>query len=904
MFRQWSEKMKMNYAIVGLIAACGFAACAAELDLSGTWTLTQADKPEVTCPVAVPGGIYTALYDAKLIPDPYFAQNEKLTQWPGRTDWLFSRSFTLPEGFADAKAVTLRLEDVDCFATVKVNGHEVGRTSNRFQRYDFDVKPFLKQGDNRIEALFESTERISYAESNKYDRAYNIANATVRHINLVRTVQCHGGWDWGITQMEMGLMGTVKLIATDIARIDYVYTTQDFAKDWSSAAVTVTVEATVPDGGRNELRPSRCSEFGRVAVYCDRSGPDKARPSLETELTVTLGDVSKSEKVTLSPGANKVSITLDVKNPKLWWPVGYGDQPLYPLAVTLGDAKVEKRIGLRKAEVYNEEDAEPDPATGKKGKPMVVVINGRRIFCKGADWIPCDAFENRQTRERYRDLLDSAVAANMNMLRVWGGGQFEHPAFYELCDEKGILLWHDFMFSCATYPGDERFMAGVRKEIAHQLRNLRDHASIALWCGDNECIGAAGWFGAEQREANIKLCVKRAKELEKLCAEYDPTRCFWPSSPCLGPGNYGDGWKDDSSGDMHFWQVWFGDKPFSHYFTVRPRFCSEFGFQSYPTKEEALTFVTPDHLNPTAPDFFYHQKSPNGNKFIMQMIMRNFRFPEGVDAVLYLSHVQQAMAIRTAVEAWRHLQPRCMGIIYWQLNNNWPVASWSSLDYSGKWKPLHYNMKRAYAPLAISAAPKWGDPSTIEVWAVNDRDEVFDGTASLDLWTFSGERKPFATPAVRIAPRSAAKVGEWPLAAFGDNAARSSSFLRMRLVGGGSRLAATAAAAMNCVPPVSNEWMFDLFMNIDLTKTDIKTTFAEKDGKFRVTLSADRPAFFVWANVWRTRGEFDDNSFTLYPGEPRTLTFTPKTPVLTLDAFRKSFSVTHLRETYRGALSR
>ena len=859
----------MKKTMQAIVAILSFSAAAAEFDLAGTWTLTQADKPSVTCPVAVPGGIYTALYEAKLIPDPYFAQNEKLTQWPSRCDWLFARSFALPDGFAAAKAVTLRLEDVDCFATVKVNGHVVGKTSNRFQRYDFDVKPFLKAGENRIEALFESTERLSYAETNRYDRAYHICNATVKKINLVRTVQCHGGWDWGITQMDTGFMGTVKLIAADAARIDYVYTTQEFAKDWSSAAVTVTVEATSPAGG-------------------------------ETTFAATLGDVMKSEKVTLKPGANKVALTLDVKNPKLWWPAGYGAQPLYPLAVTLGDAKLAKKVGLRKAEVYNEEDAEPDPATGKKGKPMVVVINGRRIFCKGADWIPCDAFENRQTPARYRDLLESAVAANMNMLRVWGGGQFEHPAFYELCDEMGVMLWHDFMFSCATYPGDEHFLAGVRKEIAHQLRNLRDHACIALWCGDNECIGAAKWFDRDEkvRAQNIQLCVARAKELEKLCATYDPTRCFWPSSPCLGPGNYGDGWKDDSSGDMHFWQVWFGDKPFSHYFSARPRFCSEFGFQSYPTKEEALTFVTPDQLNPTAPDFAYHQKCfPNGNKFIMQMLLRNFRFPEGVDAVLYLSQIQQAMAIRTAVEAWRHLQPRCMGVIYWQLNNNWPVASWSSLDYSGKWKPLHYNMKRAYAPVAISAGPKWGDPSTIEVWAVNDRDDAFDGTAALDLWTFEGAKKPFASRAVRIAPRAAAKVGEYKLDAFGDEAARRKVFLRMRL--GGSQFTATASDAMNCVPPVSNEWMFDLFMNHDLAKTDVKATFAEKDGKFLVTLSAEKPAFFVWANVWRTRGEFDDNAFTLYPGEPRTLVFAQKASGLTLDAFKKAFSVTHLRETYR-----
>ena len=857
MKRQAMYIRKTAFSLSALVAA---ACAAAELDLSGTWRLEKADDPAVACPVAVPGGIYTALYEAKLIPDPYFARNEKLTQWPGRADWVFSRSFTLPDGFADAKAVALRLEDVDCFAAVKVNGREVGRTSNRFRRWDFDVKPFLKPGENTIEALFESTERLAYAESNKYDRAYHIANAAVSQINLVRTVQCHGGWDWGITQMEMGLMGTVKLVASDVAIIDYVYTTQEFAPDWSAASVTVTVEATSPEGG-------------------------------ETTFDVSLGDVSKSVRVTLVPGENRLSATLDVDRPKLWWPVGYGDQPLYPLSVSLGGAKVDKRIGLRKAEVYNEEDEEPDPETGRKGRPMVVVVNGRRIFCKGADWIPCDAFENRQTTERCRDLLESAVAANMNLIRVWGGGQFERSAFYELCDELGLLVWHDFMFSCATYPMDERFMAEVRGEIAHQLRRLRDHASIALWCGDNECIGAAGWFGVskEVREENIALCVRRAKELERLCAEYDPTRCFWPSSPCLGPGNYGDGWKDDSSGDMHFWQVWFSDKPISHYFSVRPRFCSEFGFQSYPTKEEALTFVDPSQLNPTAPDFAYHQKSPNGNKYIMRTILANFRFPEGVDAVLYLSQVQQAMAITTAVEAWRHLQPRCMGVVYWQLNNNWPVASWSSLDYSGKWKPLHYAVKRAFAPLAVSAAPKRGDPSTVEVWAVNDCDDAFEGEASLDLWTFGGERRLFASSAVRIGPRSAAKVGEYPLSSFGDEAARRGLFLRMRLDG----LAGTTQAS------ASNEWMFDLFMNCELEKTEVRADFAERDGRFLVTLSCDRPAFFVWANVWGTRGEFDDNAFTLYPGEPRTLTFSPKAAGLAMEEFRKAFSVTHLRETYR-----
>ena len=847
----------MKNAVCAVFALAGAACAASELDLAGEWRLEMSGDPAVCCKADVPGGVYAALYGAKLIPDPYWAQNEKLVQWPGRADWRFSRSFSLPEGFAAAKSVTLRLEDVDCFATVKVNGREAGRTSNRFQRYDFDVKPLLKEGENTIEALFESTERISYAESNRYDRAYNIANAGARQINLVRTVQCRGGWDWGISMMDMGFMGTVKLLAEDVARIDYVYTAQDIAADGSSVSVAVTVEAYSPEGG-------------------------------ETGFEVSVGDVRKSERVSLAPGANRLSLSLDIANPGLWWPAGYGAQTLYPLSVRLGGATAEKKIGIRKIEVLCGEDAEPDPETGEKGREMTVAVNGRRIFCKGTDWIPCDAFENRQTPERMRDLLGSAAAANMNMIRVWGGGQFERDEFYCICDELGLLVWQDFMFSCATYPGDGYFMDGVRKEVAHQLRRLCDHASIALWCGDNECLGAARWFGTteELKNDNYRLCRERAEELAKLCAEYDPARCFWPSSPCLGPGNLGDGWKDDSSGDMHFWDVWFKDKPFSHYFSVRPRFCSEFGFQSYPSKEEALTFVEPGRLNPTAPDFAYHQKSPNGNRFIMREIMRNFRFPAGTDAVLYLSQIQQAMAIDTAVTAWRHLQPRCMGIIYWQLNNNWPVASWSSLDYSGKWKPLHYVVKRAFAPLAVCAVPKRGDPSSVEVWGVNDSDGAFGGRVALDLWTLGGSRRVFASREAKIPPRGAAKLGEWKLDEFGDEAARRSSFLRMRLEGPAAGQAATA------------EYMFGMFADMDLEKTPVRADFAGKGGKFLVTLSCDRPAFFVWANVWGTRGEFDDNAFTLYPGEPRTLVFAPKEPGLSSDAFRKAFSVTHLRETY------
>ena len=844
--------MKQLLATLAVVASV--SAQAAELNLAGTWNLVQADKASVACPVTVPGGIYTALYDAKLIPDPYFAQNEKLTQWPSRVEWDFSREFDVPASLVAKKSVTLRLEDVDCFADVYVNGSKVGETGNRFQRYDFDVKPFLRTGANDIRVRFHSTELISYAETNKYDREFNIANATVKKINLVRTVQCHGGWDWGITQMDTGLMGTVKLIAVDDARLDYAYTVQKFAPDYSSVDVEVTAEA---------FAPAACT----------------------VDFAVRIGETERTVKADLEPGTNKMKTTVTVRDPKLWWPNECGEQHLYDFSVRFGENLLVRKLGLRKMEIVNDIDEQPDPVDGKKGRQMTVSVNGKRIFCKGADWIPCDAFENRQAGH-YRQHLADAKLSHMNMVRVWGGGQFEHPEFYRLCDELGILIWHDFMFSCATYPGTPEFLAGVKKEVTHQVKNLRDYASIALWCGDNECIGAAGWFGNRDKPAlykeNIRLCAERAKFLDAICRECDPTRTFWPSSPSLGPGNFGDGWKDDSSGDMHFWGVWFGGAHFTKYYSVRPRFCSEFGYQSYPSIETALTYVTPDQLNPTAPDFFYHQKSPNGNKYILETMMVYFRYPKGVKAVHYLSQVQQAMAIRTGVEHFRHIMPRCMGSIYWQLCDNWPVASWSSIEYGGKWKHLQYHAKRFYAPCAVMIEPAYGDPETLEVWAVNDKDEPLRGTANMEVWTFSGDvlnKSPFA---MDVPPRSARKLGSFPVAALGSEAEKRDRFI--------------ALSADECP---DNEWQLQFYRECNLAKADVKAELSDENGVWTVKLSTDKPAFFVWADVPGIKGVFSDDSFLLLPGRPKILTFMKRPgEKATFGAFKRAFEVMHLRESY------
>ena len=857
----------MRIPMIFAAAAATFAlqaetvSAAGRMSLAGTWYLREADNAvQFSMPMQVPGGVHSALFAAGRIPDPFFGQNELITQDVGRKNWRVERSFTVPGTLLNAKSVVLRLEDVDTFCTIEINGEEVGRTDNRFRRWEFDVKKFLKPGDNRIVGIFRSAENESAARAEKYDHRFQISNVPwAKAIELIRKPQCHGGWDWGLAQMVTGFCGPVELIAVDDARIDYVYCDQDFAADGSKCDVTVHVETTAAADG-----PVR--------------------------VVARVGGFSGEQMVQMKKGANKTSLKIEVPDPLLWWPNGMGEQNLYPLEVEVGGEKLARKIGLRRIEVLNTPDK--DPATGKEGARMAFRVNGREVFCKGANWIPCDAFENRQTPERYRNLLESAKTANMNMLRLWGGGQFEHDAFYETCDELGLMVWHDMMFSCAIYPGDDVFLGSVEKELAHQLRRLRDHASIALWCGDNECVGALNWFepSRKDRPYYLKCLQARTKVEADAVAKYDPARTFWPSSPCGGPGDYSDAWHNDNKGDMHNWTVWHENKGFDNYYKYKPRFCSEFGYQSFSSPEVALTFCGRDQLNPTAPDFEYHQKNGGGNRRMLETMARYFRFPEGAENMLWVSQIQQAIAIKTAVEGWRRLRPRCMGTLFWQLNDNWPVASWSSIEYGGKWKHLQYHAKRFFENVAVVAAPADGDPSRIEIWALNDEAEEVNANVAVHTLDFSG-RAAFAVrnlPA-RLPPASATRLASYALADFGTEKERVSRFISLRLEG---RAGARTVA-------FDNEWMFNPYKTCPLANADVRMKAENANGEWSVTLTTDKPAFFVWVNATGVPGEFSDNSFTLYPDRPAKLTFTPKREGMRFSDFKAALSLFHLRKTYR-----
>ena len=574
----------MNRLIaLALSLACASACAAArELDLSGTW---RAASGEIEVAAQIPGGIHDALLAAGMIDDPYWGANETNAFWVPMREWKFSRTFEVDADFLACKEIVLLLEDCDTFCTLKINGAEAGKTANRFRRYEFDVKNLLRPGVNTIEGLFESPIEKAAEFRKTRARAYPMSNVA-RAVNqaLIRKPACHGGWDWGPEIETIGFCGRVAIIGSDKPRVEYVYTRQEFNDDLTHC--TLTVYADLSDGS------------------C-------------------------------------VTNKLEIDDPPLWWPNGAGEQKFFSFTVDVNGEKISRRTGLRKLELLNERAPTDD---GKDGLSFVVRVNNRRLFMKGANWIPCDALERRQTPERYRNLLESAARANMNMIRVWGGGQYEKDVFYEICDELGLLVWQDMMFACAAYPADDGFLDEVRAELAHQLRRLRDHASIALWCGDNECLGALRWFEETRRDKDAYLAewVKRSAAQAACVAKYDPARAYWPTSPCAGPGDFSNGWKVDTKGDMHQWSVWGSKRLFSHYYKVRPRFCSEFGYQSFPSPALARTFC-----DGPGEAFEWHQKNGDGNTRIRDMLAHYFGRAKDFESELMLAQFQQALAVAT-----------------------------------------------------------------------------------------------------------------------------------------------------------------------------------------------------------------------------------------------------------------
>ncbi|WP_420963307.1 glycosyl hydrolase 2 galactose-binding domain-containing protein [Brucella sp. IR073] len=785
------------------------------IDLAGNWRLRDA-RGRHDLSMAVPGDAISALHKAGAIPDPYFGRNEYGLRWIAEEDWRISRTFEIPAN-APLDGWVLDLNYLDTVAEISINGKTVLEAANSFRRFRVDVSHALQPGENRIEILFRSNVRAGQAlqEAQPFYVPYHASNSPIPNGNMLRKVQCHFGWDWNIAIAPFGLYGHIELTRAENIHIARVLVHQHH----EGGAVRLDVEIDM-EARRGETVP--------YAIHFD-------------------GQVLSGE-VTVSPGTNRLTEIVHIDAPKLWWPAGSGEQPLHRLDIHIGNATQTRRIGLRQIELVTE----PDEA----GNRFLFRVNGREIFCRGANWIPQDALPSRINPEATRDLLQSAVDANMNMIRVWGGGFYEPDWFYDLCDELGLMVWQDFMFACNLYPSTPDFLTEVDAEVRYQAARLSHHACIALWCGDNELIGALNWFeeSRDNRDRYLVSYDRLNRAIERALKETVRDADWWPSSPSPGPMSFGDAWHDDSSGDMHFWSVWHEGKSFHEYRNVNPRFCSEFGFQSFPSMSVIRTFAGAQEMNIASPVMEAHQKNAGGNARIAETMFRYFRFPDGFENFVYLSQIQQGLAIRTAVEYWRSLKPHCMGALYWQLNDTWPVASWSSLDYGGGWKVLHYMARRFFAPVAVSAIP---DRSGADVvfYAVNDTSQPVDLGLEILALDMAGKVTPLQRAQATVPPDRAVDIARVALDEIHEGA-----ILCYRWS------ASDGGAGLDHFTPVP-------YKALALENPGINISVTPTGEGLSISLEASRLALFVTLEC-EARGRFSDNALTLYPGQGASLTFT------------------------------
>ena len=779
--------------------------------LAGQWQLSD-ETGTHRLDIALPGDLITALHAARQIADPYWGMNEYDVRWVADRDWTATRTITLAADQTDADLVVSRL---DTIASISVNDAPVAVTENAFRRYRFPLTGKLTAGSNTIKITFHSPVRAA----NERQASQPFFVPFTEHYpgisgNMLRKPQCDFGWDWNAALMPMGLYGDMYLDAdTGLVLGDTI-----IQQDHSAHSVSLTINQKIDAGSPQQANATLC---GQTVAGTLRDG--------------------------------QLVFTMQIDNPDLWWPVNQGPQTLHDLLIEVDGRQINRRVGLRKLELVSEPD--------EVGRSFMFVVNGRPVFAMGANWIPEDALAGNTSASALRGLLQSAIDANMNMVRVWGGGWYESDLFYDLCDEMGILVWQDAMFSCSLYPADDAFLAEVAAEVRDNAGRLQHHACLALWCGDNELIGALTWYEESVRDRDRYLVAydRLNRVIEAAVREVDAQANWWPSSPSPGPLSFGDAWHDDSSGDMHFWSVWHEGRNFEHYRDVKPRFCSEFGFQSYPSMSVIRRFADPDDFNIAAPVMESHQKNVGGNARIAETMFRYFRFPVTFEDFVYVSQVQQALAIHTAVTFWRSLKPHCMGTLIWQLNDTWPVCSWASLDHGGGWKLLHYLARRFYAPVHVSATPQ---DDGFRLTAVNDSAAPVTLTIRAEALACDGRCRDLGVVTADIDIAAAMPVlqtgslaaDEVLVFSWHDGAQENANPDTGEQLAGEDHLAPRPYKELPLLDPV------------------IQMQVSRQGQAFQITLMAEKPAFFVAVEA-DCDGRFSDNAVLLRPGVRRDITF-------------------------------
>lgn len=802
-------------------------------ELNENWQFSQAGKNE-WLPATVPGTVHTDLLANGKIEDPFYRLNEHDVQWIDKVDWEYKTSFTVEKELLQKDIIELDFKGLDTYADVSVNGSLVLKADNMFREWKANVKEYLKEGENELHILFRSpiVEGIK-----KYDAqgfVIPVSGNDLAEIGQVeggkmvsvytRKAGYHFGWDWGPRLVTSGIWRPVKLVAWDNAKIENLQIVQNSVAE-DKATFTAVFEINAVNDGKANLSVSND------------------------------GNILAASAVEIRKGIEKYSVDFEISNPKLWWTNGLGEAHLYNISgeVKTGGGKVseETRIGIRTLELVRDKD--------EHGTSFYFKLNGHPVFMKGANYIPNDVFLPRVTPENYRKVVETARISNNNMLRIWGGGVYEEDLFYDLCDEAGILVWQDFMFACAMFPGDEAFLENVRQEAIDNVKRLRNHPSIGLWCGNNEILVAWkgwGWEKAERAksEENADKIWKAYEDifhkvLPEVVAEYDPQKSYWSSSPSSGTGIPAD----LINGDEHYWGVWWGKAPFQTYATHLPRFMSEYGFQSFPEISTVRKYALPEDYDIFSEVMKSHQRSSIGNETIEYYLLQEYNKPKDFESFLYVTHVLQAEGIKFGLEGHRRAMPFCMGSLYWQINDVWPVASWSSTDYYQKWKALQYYVKKGFEPVLVSP---FFENDSLKVDVINDRLQDFNAELKLKVIGFEGKLLWEKNSQITVPANSSTNY-------FAD---KTQNFLKSNeILPNQSVLVCELVENGNTVS--KNTIFFSQFKNLKVTQPAMKYEITPASGGFEIRLSTDKLAKNVYLQIGDEEGFFSDNYFDMLPGE-------------------------------------
>lgn len=820
---------------LSLMAIAGASAQSQTYVLDKGWEFSQAGSNEWMS-ARVPGTVHQDLLDHGRLPDPFYGMNEQKVQWVEKEDWLYRTVFTVTADQLKSDAAWLTFEGLDTYADVYLNGSLLLKADNMFVGHKLAVKDVLREGENRLMIRFRSPveETAPQWDTDGFNYPADNDHSEKRMSVYTRKAPYSYGWDWGIRLATSGIWRPVKLTFCNGAAIDDFFVRQQ----------EVTEQVAKVD---NQL------EINNVTTT-----PKEA----QVKVVYAYGEQADTltRTVVLQPGKNSLSMPAWIEKPHLWMPNGWGDPALYTFTATVSvDGKEvasrEEAIGLRSIRVVMEDD--------KDGKSFYFEVNGKPMFAKGSNYIPGDALLPNMTGERYARLFEDIRAANMNMVRVWGGGIYEDDRFYEEADRNGILVWQDFIFACTTYPHDPTFLKRVSEEAVYNMRRLRNHASLAMWCGNNEIYEGMRYWGWKDKyspvvwkEMTEGYDVLFRQLLPELVAANDPGRFYMHGSPYEANWGRPESWK---IADSHNWGTWYGQKPFESLDTEIPRFMSEYGFQAFPEMKTIRMFASPEDYELESPVMNAHQKASIGNFLIKKTMALYYKVPEKFEDLIYAGLILQGQGMRHGIEAHRRHRPYCMGSLPWQLNDSWPVVSWSSIDYYGNWKAMHYQIRRAFAPVLVDAIK---EGNNLSYYIMSDRLTDEELTLNLELMDFNG--KVYRKQKVDgLLPANTSKLFyQEPVEQALAGRDSATTFMHMVVKSKKGEV-------------LSDEiYYFAHPKDQLLPKTPLQWQVKQKKGYCEVTVKADKLARDIFIEVPVHGVRFSDNFFDLLPGQKKKVIIT------------------------------